>query len=117
VLQVKESIELKRERIKEEARLKQQKTEARIKATQSFFQQQADDAKALFELKMKENEKKRQEFEKRREEEIAMRREKAERKASELLEVAVAIYCLFSRHDFGTVGSKTFRRCRDAASC
>ena len=84
---MKEGIELKREHIKEEARLKQQKAEARIKATQSFFQQQADEAKALFDIKMKDNEKKRQEFEKRREEEVALRREKAERKALELVEV------------------------------
>ena len=60
---------MKREQIKEEARQKQQKTEARLKATQSFFQQQADEAKAMFDMKMKENEKKRLEFEKRREEE------------------------------------------------
>ena len=84
---MKESIEMKRDQIKQEARLKQQKTEARIKATQSFFQQQADEAKALFDLKMKENEKKRQDFEKRREEEIAQRKERAEKKALELLEV------------------------------
>jgi hypothetical protein len=68
-VQVKESIETKREQIKEEARVRQQKTEARIKATQSFFQQQADEAKVLFEMKMKDNEKKRLEFEKRRDEE------------------------------------------------
>jgi hypothetical protein len=67
--QVKESIESKREQIKEEARLRQQKTEARIKATQSFFQQQADEAKVMFDMKMKDNEKKRLEFEKRRDEE------------------------------------------------
>ncbi len=85
--QVKESIEVKREQAKEEARLKQQRTEARIKATQSFFQQQADEAKQLFDVKMKETEKKRMEFEKRREEEVASRREKAERKVLELAEV------------------------------
>jgi hypothetical protein len=96
LLQVKESIEMKRDQIKHEARLKQQKTEARIKATQSFFQQQADEAKALFDLKMKENEKKRQDFEKRREEEIAQRKERAEKKALELLEVRRLLLLLLS---------------------
>ena len=84
---------MKREQIKEEARQKQQKTEARLKATQSFFQQQADEAKAMFDMKMKENEKKRLEFEKRREDEVASRREKAERKAQELVEVRGTTLC------------------------
>jgi hypothetical protein len=91
LLQVKESIEMKRDQIKQEARLKQQKTDARIKATQSFFQQQADEAKALFDLKMKENEKKRHDFEKRREDEIALRKERAEKKALELVEVRLLL--------------------------
>jgi hypothetical protein len=106
--QVKESIELKRGLLKEEARTKQQKTEARIKATQSFFQQQAQDAKAVFEAKMKETEKKRQEFDKRREEEVAARREKAERKAQELIEVSRAFNCyIFPVRQRVVSGSKT----------
>ncbi len=44
-------------------------------------------------MKMKENEKKRLEFEKRREEEVSSRREKAERKAQELVEVRGITLC------------------------
>jgi cation transport ATPase len=112
--QVKESIELKREQIKEEARLKQQKAEARIKATQSFFQQQADDAKASFETKMKENEKKRQDFERRRDEEVAQRKERAERKAAELIEVCFSFFlCRLSC--FRTPRSQLSRRCKNGS--
>ena len=105
---MKESIEMKRDQIKQEARLKQQKTEARIKATQSFFQQQAQEAKATFEARMKETEKKRLEFDKRREEEIAARREKADRKAHELIEVSRDFNCYtFPMRQRVALGSKT----------
>jgi hypothetical protein len=113
---VRESIELKRGLLKEEAKSKQQKTEARIKATQSFFQQQAQEAKMLFDAKMKETEKKRQEFERRREEEVAARREKADRKAQELMEVSWVTLCYnFLLRQRVVPGAEKVGGCRDAA--
>ena len=83
----------------------------------------------MFDMKMKENEKKRLEFEKRREDEVASRREKAERKAQELVEVGATtllrvmnamievIYCFICQLILFVTGAKALGGGGNAARC